>query len=127
MQNATPHFKWREFFCPKTKMCIVNDLTLHHIERLEELRVLLDRPLRVNSAYRSPEHNKAVGGAVRSMHLQFATDIAPVGEITMDKLDEIAQAAERIEFSGIGRYNSFVHLDCRSYVGRKPARWDKRR
>jgi hypothetical protein len=37
----------------------------------------VEKPLIVRSAYRSPEHNRAVGGATRSKHLDGAAfDIA---------------------------------------------------
>jgi len=42
-----------------------------------ELRDRLGKPLIVRSAYRSPEHSRAVGGAARAKHLEGAAfDIA---------------------------------------------------
>lgn len=37
---------------------------------LDPLRAKLGRPLRVNSAYRGPEANKAVGGSASSQHMK---------------------------------------------------------
>lgn len=46
----------------------------------EPVRALLFVPLRVNSGYRSPALNKAVGGAKDSAHLRGeAVDFVPVG------------------------------------------------
>lgn len=127
--NATANFAWREFYCPLAKSVPVSDLTLHHVSCLQELREQFGQPLKVNSGYRSPEHNTRVGGAPQSMHLEFATDITPakVGEgDRMQLLDALNDIAEELKFSGIGRYDIFLHLDCRAYIGRTPARWDKR-
>nr|WP_276203225.1 D-Ala-D-Ala carboxypeptidase family metallohydrolase [Pseudoponticoccus marisrubri] len=47
------------------------------LDKLQALRDRLDKPLIVRSAYRSHEHNRAVGGATRSKHLDGAAfDIA---------------------------------------------------
>ena len=124
---ASTNFQWREFYCPWEEVVPVSDLTLYHVERLEKLRRKLDRPLRVNSGYRSLVRNKQVGGARNSMHLKFATDIAPLGHITPEILQHIYTLAEEIGFSGLGQYDTFVHMDCREFIGRTPARWDNRK
>jgi len=124
--SASDHFLWKEFYCNSSGCLLLSDLTLFHVDLLEKLRVQYGNPLKVNSGYRSPQHNKKIGGAKNSMHLRFATDIAPTGEVTMEKLDSIAGLAEENGFSGIGRYDSFVHLDCRDFIDRSPARWDNR-
>ena len=129
--RATENFSWREFYCPLAKSLPLTDLAVHHVSKLQLLREGLGRGLRVNSGYRSPEHNVRVGGATQSMHLEFASDVTPISpfgddEERVDWLDKIASIAEDLGFSGIGRYNSFVHLDCRAFIDRPQARWDKR-
>ena len=128
--DASENFSWREFYCPLTKSVPITDLTIHHIALLQELRENFGQPLKINSGYRSPEHNARVGGATASMHLEFATDIRPLYRregARMPLLDELNDIAEDLEFSGIGRYDTFVHLDCRELIGRDQARWDQRR
>ncbi len=128
--QATENFSWREFYCPLAKSLPLTDLALHHVIKLQFLREELARGLKVNSGYRSPEHNARVGGATQSMHLEFASDVTPLGvasdEARVECLDRIARIAEKLGFSGIGRYDSFVHLDCRAFIQRPQARWDKR-
>ncbi|MDT8320646.1 MAG: D-Ala-D-Ala carboxypeptidase family metallohydrolase, partial [Xanthomonadales bacterium] len=47
------------------------------MDKLQSLRNRLGKPLIVRSAYRSPSHNRAVGGAPASKHMQgTAFDIA---------------------------------------------------
>ena len=126
---ATENFAWSEFFSPDIGELILSPLTLHHITLLQELRERLGRPLKVTSGYRSPQHNQMVGGAARSMHLKFATDITPI-KLEADERDialtAIYHLAQDIGFTGMGRYNTFIHLDCRGFVGRVHAEWDKR-
>ena len=78
----------------------------------------------VRSAYRSPEHNRAVGGAKASKHMDgTAFDIA------MSNHDPVAFEAEAREvgFLGFGYYprSSFMHVDlvpARSWGEPFPAR-----
>ncbi len=64
----------------------------------------------VNSAYRSPEHNRAVGGATRSKHLAGAAfDIA----MTNHDPEVFEAAARAVGFLGFGFYprSNFMHVD----------------
>ena len=71
-----------------------------------------DRPLIVCSAFRSPEHNRAVGGAKRSKHMDGAAfDIA----MTNHDPNVFEEAARAVGFVGFGFYreprNNFMHID----------------
>jgi len=94
------------------------------LDRLQELRDLLGKPLIVRSAYRSPEHNRAVGGAKASKHMDgMAFDIA------MANHDSVAfeVAAREVGFLGFGYYprSGFMHIDlgpARSWGEKFPVR-----
>jgi len=58
-----PNFSPAEIACRGTGKLLINEPAL---DRLQALRDRLGKPLIVRSAYRSPEHNRAVGGAARS-------------------------------------------------------------
>ncbi len=80
------------------------------MDKLQSLRNRLGKPLIVRSAYRSPAHNRAVGGAPASKHMQgTAFDIA------MSNHDPIAfeAAARAVGFLGFGYYprSGFMHID----------------
>ena len=61
---------------------LVNEAAL---DKLQALRGALGKPLIVRSAYRSPEHNRAVGGAKRSKHMEgTAFDIAMANHDPVD-------------------------------------------
>jgi len=82
------------------------------LKLLNELRELWEEPLHVVSAYRSVAHNKHVGGAKNSYHLQGrAFDIAvPQG----DQLSFAFKACQ-VGFTGVILYprKHFVHVDNR--------------
>lgn len=69
-------FQLKEFRCPCCKKGLV---AVQLVYFLDELRRVWDGPIRVNSAWRCPRHNKDVGGAQSSRHLiGCAADISPV-------------------------------------------------
>ena len=83
---------------------------------LEKLRRLLGHPLHILSAYRDQLHNARVGGAPLSRHKTGrAFDIA----LRRVNRFELAHAAAECGFSGIGRYQTFLHVDFRDV----PAAW----
>tara|TARA_R110000824_G_scaffold100184_1_gene238198 strand:+ start:7261 stop:7653 length:393 start_codon:yes stop_codon:yes gene_type:complete len=119
-----PNFSPSEFQCKCCKT-IGNEHTARHLAwELQRIRDLVG-PLKINSAYRCPKHNKKVGGAFQSLHLEsMAADLVSA-EVTPDKLqDTILGLMEhnRIPNGGLGRYNTFTHYDIRL----TPARWDHR-
>ena len=73
------------------------------------------------SGYRSPAHNKALGGVDGSQHTKgTASDIVVRGVSPL----EVAQYAEHLMpgKGGIGVYQDFTHVDVRA----TRARWDNR-
>ena len=101
------NFSPAEIACRGTGKLRVNADAL---DRLQALRAALGKPMIVTSGYRSPEHNRRVGGATASRHLEgTAFDISMVNH---DPATFIA-AAQRVGFRGIGTYprSNFVHID----------------
>ena len=91
-------------------------------DELNNLRVEFGGPLFVNSGARSVEYNKLVGGAPNSLHTYgLAADIRwPVGSANRYRL--LMDACE-LGFTGIGFYETFIHLDLRHIVGMQPSLW----
>lgn len=69
---------------------------------LEKIRAIFDAPIHINSAYRSPAVNKAVGGSPTSAHLTgFAADIEVTGMTSRGVSRRIAQAMDDGELPGV--------------------------
>ena len=120
----TTRWRWKNFSpaeiaCRGTGAIRINEDAL---DKLQALRDRLGKPLIVRSAYRSPAHNRAVGGAPQSKHLDgTAFDIA------MSNHDPVAfeAAAREVGFLGFGFYprSGFIHIDlgpARSWGERFP-------
>lgn len=116
--KLTDNFSSSEFDCKcKYSDCKWTIIDLDHIEKLQELRDKIKAPIKVNSGYRCEKHNKDVGGVAKSRHKEGdASDIVSKN-LSPDKL---AEECEKLGFSGIGRYDTFTHVDSRGYK----ARWN---
>ena len=79
------------------------------LEMLDDVRDKFDKPIHINSGYRTPQHNEAVGGTENSSHLRgFAVDIACDNSI--DRFDLINCLLD-VGFSRIGVAKTFIHAD----------------
>jgi len=86
---------------------------------LQTLRTTLGQPMHILSAYRTPDHNAAVGGAPASKHMEaIAFDVSMQGHDP----HEFISLARACGFRGIGQYpgKNFVHIDTRP----EPAEWN---
>lgn len=85
-------------------------LDTNAMDKLQALRDRLGTPLLITSAYRSPAHNKAVGGAKNSYHMRGVAF-----DVRMENHDphEFEAAARAVGFTGFGYYikNGFMHID----------------
>jgi len=102
-----PSFSPREMACKGTGKLMINSDAM---DKLQALRDALGKPLIITSAYRSPEHNRAVGGATKSKHMAgIAFDVR------MDNHEpEVFEfEAMKAGFTGFGYYpkSGFMHID----------------
>lgn len=105
-------WRWTNFSPAEIACRGTGQLKLHPeaMDKLQALRDRLGKPLIIRSAYRSPEHNRRVGGARHSKHMDgTAFDIA------MANHDPVAfeAAAREMGFLGFGYYprSGFMHID----------------
>jgi zinc D-Ala-D-Ala carboxypeptidase len=102
-----PSFSPREIASKGEGELLVDDQAM---DKLQALRDALGKPLILTSAYRSPKHNKRVGGAKNSRHMQ-----GDAFDVRMDNHDphEFEAAARKIGFTGFGHYpkSGFMHID----------------
>lgn len=83
----------------------------------EVIRAQVGRALRIGSAYRTPKHNRKVGGARNSQHVQGrALDIYPPTGMSVAELHLLCRRRAVLPESnirGLGLYPTFVHIDTR--------------
>lgn len=115
-KKLSANFKVKEFACSdgSDPVFISPDL----VEVLQKIRDHFKKAVTINSAYRTPGKNKAVGGATYSQHL-YGT----AADITVKGIDPktVAAYAETLmpDTGGIGIYKTFTHVDVRE----KRSRW----
>ena len=90
--------------------------------QLQVLRDYLGEPVRITSGYRSPAHNRKVGGAKNSMHLYGkAADISVKSKSPKELKDIVEKLIKekKLAFGGIGLYSGWLHVDIR----KEAVRW----
>lgn len=114
-KKVSKNFKVKEFACTDGSDPIFIDSELVAI--LQKIRNHFGKSVKINSAYRTPPKNKAVGGKAYSQHLYGkAADIVVSGISTK----KVAAYAETLlpKKGGIGIYKNFVHIDVRATKSR---------
>jgi zinc D-Ala-D-Ala carboxypeptidase len=112
--SKVPKSAWRwksfspqEIACKGTGSLAINEDAL---DKLQALRDKLGRPILLTSAYRSPEHNRTVGGAKNSKHM-----LGIAFDVRMENQDpqKFEAAARAVGFAGFGYYpkQGFMHID----------------
>lgn len=105
------HFKVKEFACKDGSQVVFVDDYLVFI--LDILRNQIEKPIYINSGYRTPEWNAKCEGAKYSYHMRgMAADIRVNGmsaKQLANKLNAIIP-----EECGIIVYKSWVHVDVRT-------------
>lgn len=106
-----PLWRWPDFL-PK-EMASKGDgsliISTAAMDKLQWVRTHINTPLLILSAYRDPLHNKRVGGAPHSRHMQGdAFDIA-TAHLDRQLLHALCRQAG---FTGFGFYPTFLHVDC---------------
>jgi len=114
-KHLSAHFKAREFSCADGSDAII--IAEELVTILEKIRTHFNAPVRITSGYRTPGHNKKIGGTSRSQHIYgLAADIVVTG-VAPERVADYAETLLKNK-GGIGRYNSFTHIDVRNTKSR---------
>jgi uncharacterized protein YcbK (DUF882 family) len=115
------NFKSSEFAAP-------DKMGYEFVRWLDDLRDEAGVPMTITSSYRTPEHNRQVGGASDSAHTDVPCDACDIGE--RPRADDpnwnasrfaIVTAAIKLGCTRIGTYaNGSLHLDRTE--GKRPAK-----
>ena len=127
--NLTEHFSLEEM--------VASDIAVRHsinnnfsgdivvnlrrlAEFLEKVRLLLNKPIHINSAYRSPEVNNLLGSKPTSQHcLGCAADIK-VGGLTPDQVVNSIVKSDLKYDQVIREFDSWVHISIPNNETLKP-------
>lgn len=107
----TKHFRVREFACQdgSDPVFVARELPVV----CEYIRMRCGTGINVNSAYRTPAHNKKVGGVTDSQHLYgTAADLKKPTGITPAKMASFAREIMP-NWGGVGIYDWGIHVDVR--------------
>ena len=113
-----------EFFDTIPPQLVANATEL--LKNLQVLRDACGKSIKIMSGYRSPERNKAVGGATMSQHMYAnAADIQIAGMTPQQMYDLVEKLIKegKMKQGGLGLYpraDGWIHYDTR---GTK-ARWN---
>lgn len=111
---VSKNFKVREFKCNDGSdvIFIADEL----VTALQKIRDHFGKTITINSAYRTPAYNKKIGGATYSQH-QYGTaaDIVVSG---VKPSEVYAYADSILPNGGVGKYDSFTHIDVRGTKSR---------
>lgn len=120
VEKVSPHFGVWEFKCKDNTRVIVLDKAL--VELLEIIRLHYNKPLHINSGYRTVQYNASLkNSSPKSQHiLGKAADIW-LNDVSPKQLYAWLDSSYPNSL-GIGIYDTFVHVDVRE----GKSRWDYR-
>lgn len=111
------HFKRSEFACQCG--CGFDTVDTELLDILTFVREYFDSPTRITSGCRCPDHNRKVGGALKSFHQYgVAADIQVSGISPREVYEALCENFPGVY--GIMEYSGWVHVDARSYEYRRP-------
>ncbi len=110
MGATSQHFTDAELAC---KHCGKNLCTSELVLALEALRTVINKPIKINDAYRCPTHNAEVGGAPNSEHLQGTAADVRVDGMSAAALEAAVELVPSIRGIGRADHQDYVHIDVR--------------
>ena len=112
--QLTPHFSLAELTVTNTKLDNTPSKEVVEVLRttafyMEKVRDLLGEAIKVNSGYRSPDVNRAVGGSTNSSHLYgYAVDFVTEGLTPLEVATAIAKSS--LKFDQLIYEKTWVHI-----------------
>ena len=110
-KKLSTNFRVREFACQDGSDVIFVSPEL--ISLLQKIRTHFGKAVTITSAYRTPSHNKSVGGTTYSQHQYGTAADIKVSGVSSKKVAAYAETL-LVNKGGIGTYDTFTHIDVRA-------------
>lgn len=117
--KISEHFRRSEFACKCG--CCFDTVDAVLLQALEDIRNHFNAPVRINSGCRCTDYNLSVGGSWNSQHKFGKASDFEVEGVIPNTVQEYVEWKYPYR-NGIGRYDTFTHIDVRD----GHARWDER-
>lgn len=120
MSKLSDHFDSDEFKCHCCGKLPQHGISKELITLLEQIRNVFGKSITITSGYRCEHHNREVGGAKKSQHMDgIAADIKVTG---VPAHEVHAYLSEHFDdkIGGLGKYKNWTHVDVRA----GKARWN---
>ena len=116
MGDISKHFNRSEFRCKGTECgCTQDTVDAELLAILEQVREHFNAPVTISSGNRCEEHNRNIRGSKYSQHLlSRAADITVKGV----PASKVYAWLDNTHTGGLGKYNSFTHIDTRAIKAR---------
>jgi len=108
------YFKPREFDSPDQPGSGQDSMDMKFVQKIDNLRAEVGRPLKINSGYRTNKQNIAQGGKPASAHKKGRRNKGCAVDIdcrSSGKRFDIVRSSILLRFKRIGIGKTFIHLD----------------
>ena len=110
MSRLNRFFLRSEFACRCG--CGANTVDAELLDLLTRVREHFGKPVVINSGFRCPDHNRAVGGKPSSYHLRGQAADIVIPDVDSEEVVKYVAGLSQTRY-GIGWYPGFTHLDVR--------------
>ena len=114
-----PDFQEHELACKCG--CGKSGVTVELMNKLQGLRTVYGKPMKVTSGYRCPDHPDEAKKTRPGAHAQGTA--ADIRTVTGTEKYELKKLAFQMGFVGIGDAKTFTHLDVGHDTANRPANW----
>jgi uncharacterized protein YcbK (DUF882 family) len=112
MKKLSEYFDWNEFgISYATCNYIKSNVWLLCNALLDKIREAYDKPIYINSGYRTPEHNKRVGGVANSQHLT-----GEACDFTGRDFKRLLRIIDELDDNGIINYDQMIIYRKRRFI-----------
>lgn len=108
MMDKIRYFKSSEFDSPDAPGT-GSQMNREFLVKLDAARFLAEIPFRINSGFRTAEHNRQVGGSSRSAHMKGRA--ADISCLSSQGRKIMLEALLKAGFNRIGINKTFIHVD----------------